>query len=210
MDLCPYNTVASSKGSISKFCGLFTDEEWKDYDYFQSLGKYYGYSWGNPLAPPQGVGWTNELIARLTRTPVHDHTSTNSTLDADPETFPLGEKLYADFSHDNDMMMIFSALGLFNSTRPLETGRRMSKDEMKGFSAAAAVPFASRMYVEKLRCVRAEEGEKEEEWVRVLVNDQVMELKTCGGDEFGRCRLGAFVESLGYARGGGDWEKCFL
>ena len=102
MDLCPFDTVATTSGELSPFCSLFTEEEWQQYDYFQSLGKYYGYGNGNPLGPTQGVGYVNELIARLTNTPVQDHTSVNHTLDSDKGTFPLGPEvpLYADFSHD--------------------------------------------------------------------------------------------------------------
>ena len=102
MDLCPFNTVASPTGQLSPFCNLFSEEEWHQYDYFQSLGKYYGYSAGNPLGPTQGVGFTNELIARLTGTPVQDRTSVNHTLDNSSATFPVGatNPLFADFSHD--------------------------------------------------------------------------------------------------------------
>jgi hypothetical protein len=102
MDLCPFNTIASTTGKLSQFCNLFTEQEWHQYDYFQSLGKYYGYGNGNPLGPTQGVGFTNELIARMTGQPVQDHTSTNHTLDDSNATFPLGpgHVLFADFSHD--------------------------------------------------------------------------------------------------------------
>jgi hypothetical protein len=102
MDLCPFNTVASTTGAVSPFCALFSVAEWHQYDYYQSLGKYYGFGNGNPLGPTQGVGFTNELIARMTNTPVTDHTSVNHTLDGSNATFPLGSGhvLYADFSHD--------------------------------------------------------------------------------------------------------------
>jgi hypothetical protein len=36
----------------------------------------------------------NELVARLTDSPVTDNTCTNRTLDASPETFPLGKRLF--------------------------------------------------------------------------------------------------------------------
>ena len=103
MDLCPFNTAASPTGQISQFCALFTSREWHQYDYYQTLGKYYGYSHGNPLGPTQGVGFTNELIARMTNKLVDDHTSVNHTLDNSHATFPIGggQILYADFSHDS-------------------------------------------------------------------------------------------------------------
>ena len=207
MDLCPFNTVADDLGQVSQFCGLFTQDEWQSYDYYQSLGKYYGYSWGNPLGATQGVGFTNELIARLTHTPVDDHTSTNHTLDSSPLTFPLNKNvsMYADFSHDNDMTSIFSALGLYNNTRPLLNTTRESIKQTDGYSASWTVPFAARTYFEKMSCIGAKE-----EMVRVIVNDRVLPLDSCGGDELGRCRLSAFVNSLRFAREGGNWDQCFI
>ena len=207
MDLCPFHTVANELGTVSLFCDLFTQDEWKDYDYYQSIGKYYGYGWGNPLGATQGVGFTNELIARLTHSPVDDHTSTNHTLDSSPRTFPLSKNvtLYADFSHDNDLTGIFSALGLYNMTRPLLNTTYESTQETNGYSASWTVPFAARTYFERMDCI----GEREE-LVRVIVNDRVIPLQNCGADELGRCGLSAFVESLAFARQGGDWEKCFV
>lgn len=204
MDLCPFETVASSPGTPSAFCALFTPAEWKQYDYYQTLGKYYGYGPGNPLGPTQGVGFVNEIVARLTGKPVIDHTSVNRTLDTNPNTFPLGRSLYADFGHDNDMTAVFAALGLYNSTLPLSTTHMATVEEMHGYSAAWTVPFAARAYFEMLQC----EGEKEK-MVRVLVNGRVLPLESCGGDALGRCTLGRFVESLGFAQAGGHWNQCF-
>lgn len=204
MDMCPFDTVASPTAKVSRFCHLFTEDEWHHYDYYQTLGKYYGYGNGNPFGPSQGVGYVNELIARLTETPVEDNTNTNRTLDSDPATFPLNRKVYADFSHDNDMTSIFAALGIYNMTKPLSNTTIQGTDETNGYSAAWTVPFAARMYVEKLSCT-----EDDEEYVRIVVNDRVMPLVFCSGDKFGRCTLSKFVESQSFARSGGHFEKCF-
>ena len=204
MDMCPFETVASSSSTPSPFCALFTPAEWKQYDYYQSLGKYYGYGPGNPLGPTQGVGYVNELVARLTSKPVVDHTSVNQTLDRDQDTFPLERMLYADFGHDNDMTAVFAALGLYNSTPPLSTEHAMTAEQTRGYSAAWTVPFAARAYFEKLQC----KG-KHEEMVRVLVNGRVLPMVSCGGDELGRCTLDAFVRSLSFAQAGGHWDQCF-
>lgn len=206
MDLCPFNTIADAGGKISPFCGIFTEDEWRDYDYLQSVGKFYGIGGGNPLGPTQGVGFTNELVARLTGSPVADDTSTNRTLDGDAATFPLNRTLYADFSHDNDMTGIFFAMGLYGGTPQLSNTTRADAEQLGGYSASWTVPFAARMYVEKMMC-GGDAGE--EELVRVLVNDRVRPLDGCGADELGRCTLSRFVESLGFARAGGDWSSCF-
>ena len=224
MDLCPYETVADSASDsgagvdpsadsrrggtrLSPFCDLFTPDEWRSYDYYQSLGKWYGYGSGHELAPTRGVGFANELVARLTEQPVEDRTSTNHTLDESAETFPLGARLYADFSHDNDMSGIYAALGLYNATAPLPDDARAGPGKTAGYSASWSVPFAGRMYVEKLGC--AARGDGDEEFVRVLVNSRVVPLQNCGADDLGRCRLGDYIESLSFARGGGHWDQCF-
>nr|POE77452.1 3-phytase a [Quercus suber] len=206
MDLCPFNTVASDNGTISDFCHLFTDDEFHQYGYYESLNKYYGYSFGNPLGPTQGVGFANELIARMTAQPVQDHSSVNHTLDDDRATFPLNRTLYADFSHDNDMTAIFSALGLYNSSAALLPNTTVVEaPQAGGYSAAWTVPFAARAYFEKMRCFGFEE-----ELVRVIVNDRVQPLKQCGGDLLGRCTLSAWVDSLGFAQADGLWNQCFV
>lgn len=207
MDLCPFNTVASDRGSVSQFCQLFSRIEWRQYAYYQSLGKYYGYGSGNPLGPTQGVGFTNELIARMTGKPVKDETSTNHTLDDNPETFPVGHghNLFADFSHDNDLTGHFAAMGLYNTTAPLSNTTVQNERETHGYSAAFTVSFGARAYFEKMECIG-----HQEELVRVLVNDRVIPLQNCGADAFGRCRLSAWVDSLSFARSNGFWDQCFV
>lgn len=206
MDLCPFNTVANPDGAVSPFCGLFTAAEWRQYSYYQTLGKYYGYGPGNALGPTQGVGYVNELIARLTGTSVVDHTSVNQTLDSNPATFPVGaaHPLFADFSHDNDMTAIFGALGLYDAVPPLSNTTLEEPQDAGGYSAAWTVPFAARAYFEKLQC-KGEGGES----VRVIVNDRVVPLNACGGGKGGRCALEKFTDSLGFARAGGKWNQCF-
>jgi hypothetical protein len=206
MDLCPFNTMASTTGTISPFCNLFNATEWRFYDYYQSLGKYYGYGAGNPLGPTQGVGFTNELIARMTNTAVVDHTSTNRTIDSNSTTFPTGGQyvLFADFSHDNDLTAIFAAMGLYNMTKPLSNTTLQTAEETNGYTASWTVGFGGHAYFEKLAC----EGQSEE-LVRVLVNDRVIPLQNCGADLLGRCTLGNWVKSLSFARAGGLWDQCF-
>ena len=212
MDLCPFDTVSATRSAkeLSPFCDFFTEDEWKDYDYAKSVEKYYGYGAGNPLGPTQGIGFVNELIARLTRSPVIDHTSTNHTLDDNPKKFPVDRAMYADFSHDNPMTSILFALGLFNDTKPLSKTSRQDVDESGGYSVGWTVPFGARMYFETMQC-RTGEGRWEigQPLVRVLVNDRVVRLGGCESDELGRCQLDEFVDGLEFVRSGGNWEECF-
>jgi len=207
MDMCTFDTIsATADGSeISPFCDLFTLREWTHYNYLQSLGKFYGYGAGNPLGPTQGVGFVNELIARMTHTPVQDDTSTNHTIDSHATTFPLERPLYADFTHDNGLTPIFFAMGLYNGTAPLPTKHVQSKSGADGYSAAWTVPFAARAYVEMMQCAK---DPNPEPLVRVLVNDRVVPLHGCEVDKYGRCRRKVFINGLSFAREGGDWGSC--
>lgn len=103
------------------------------------------------------------------------------------------------------MTSIFSALGLYNATEPLNNSSMQDTAKTKGFSASWTVPFASRAYFEKMQC-----SGQEEEMVRVLVNDRVIPLVGCDADALGRCMLSRFVDSLTFARAGGKWGECFI
>ncbi|KAI6268211.1 hypothetical protein MCOR29_008492 [Pyricularia oryzae] len=214
MELCPMETAANfgKTGALSPFCSLFRRKDWKAFDHYSTVVKWFASGDGNPLGPTLGVGWVNELIARLLQRPVEDHTSTNSTLATNPATFPLTSKLYADFTHVNDLLGIYSALGLFKTKTTLSNtkmttipvNRIAAVQKLTGYSASRVASLGARMYVEKMTC----EGEQGE-LVRILINDRVMRLPNCGADKEGRCKLGAFIQSLSFARAGGHWDKCF-
>ena len=147
------------------------------------------------------MGYINELIARLTDSPVRDNTQTNRTLDSDPSTFPLGRTFYADFSHDNQMVAIYSAMGLFRQTKDLNVTRI---DRRRTWVASRLVPFSAQLVTERLDCFG-------ESFVRILVDDAVQDISFCGASNDGLWQLDAFVASQGYATsdGSGDFEKCF-
>ncbi|PPQ92757.1 hypothetical protein CVT25_003866 [Psilocybe cyanescens] len=211
--LCAFETLA--KETPSPFCALFSDAEFAQFEYFGDLDKFYGTGYGQALGRVQGVGYVNELLARLTESPVRDNTQTNRTLDASPVTFPLNRTLYADFSHDNQMIAIYAALGLFNQTTALDP---RAPDATRTWITSRLTPFSARMVTERLSCTGAGvgpgrgQGEGQgQTFVRILVNDALQPLDFCGGDQNGLCTLSAFVDSQAYARndGEGDFEKCF-
>ena len=142
---------------------------------------------------------------------MEDHTQTNSTLDSSPDTFPLNRAIYADFSHDNEMIAIFAALGLFRQpeVEPLDP---TSPHKERIWRVGEMVPFSGRMIVERLDCkVPGSVVGELATAVRILVNDRVQPMTFCGDEGDGICDLDAFVRSQAYARhdGEGDWDKCF-
>lgn len=167
--------------------------------------------YGQALGPVQGVGYINELLARLTGLPVQDNTQTNRTLNASPITFPLNRTLYADFSHDNEMIAIYAALGLFKQPVPLDPTKL---DHGRTWITSHLTPFSGRMVTERLSCVISGSRIAQPSakiYVRILVNDAIQPLEFCGANEDGMCELEAFVESQAYSRndGEGDFEECY-
>jgi len=208
MSLCVFHSQVTM--SRSPFCALFNMKEFIEYEYHADLDKFYSNGYGGKLGRVQGVGYVNELIARLSGQPVRDNTQTNRTLDASPETFPLDRVLYADFSHDNAMVAIYSALGLFQQRfLPKQKLDPTKPSAMRTWVASTMVPFSARMVVERFECTRARPLPNTR-FVRILVNDAVQPLEFCGGNA-GLCELDAFLDSQGYAKhdGEGDFEKCF-
>ncbi|KIP09825.1 hypothetical protein PHLGIDRAFT_22644 [Phlebiopsis gigantea 11061_1 CR5-6] len=206
LDLCIFETIANAPKSA--FCDLFEYQEWKDWEYWGDVEKYYKTGYGDPLGPVQGVGYINELLARLTGTPVADRTTHDAAL-----PFPLDRALYADFTHENLMVAVYGAMGLFDVSKHLDP-TRLPPDEDREWFAGRMVPFSARMVVERLSCGGGDGGGGA--LVRIFVNDALQPLEFCNdGDEdlaeLGLCTLASFVASQGYARrsGDGDFEKCY-
>ncbi|KAG8748434.1 hypothetical protein FRC10_005981 [Ceratobasidium sp. 414] len=213
MSLCGFDTAAKN-GTASPWCGAFTKSEFKSYEYSVDLEKYYSKSYGSAYAPSEGAGWVNELLARLTNTPVHDNTTTNSTLDADTATFPIGHsapRIFADFSSDNNIAMILSATGILRDRADLPVTGPVPPSRQ--FYVSKIVPFAGSTVVEKITCPATGAALNAGDYVRVLVNDAVVPLNfpVCGGlgTASGICSLSGFVESQAFARAGGNWTSCF-
>ncbi|KAJ3927688.1 MAG: acid phosphatase [Lentinula lateritia] len=211
MTLCAFESVATE--SISDWCGLFDEDEWRAFEYEMDLDKYYGTGYGQPLGPVEGIGYINELIARLTSSPVNDTTQTNSTLDRSPVTFPLDRTIYADFSHDNQLIAIYTAMGLFKQARALDPTNSNFDSTNGSWITSQLVPFSARMVIEKIQCgIGSSRQDEDGDYIRILVNDAVQSLDFCAGvSKEGICRVSEFVESQSYATNGGngDWQKCF-
>ncbi|KAH7107819.1 phytase [Auriculariales sp. MPI-PUGE-AT-0066] len=218
MSLCPFETLGSSKFDTperhehtSPWCGLWTKEDIQKFEYWMDLDKYYGTGYGNALGPVQGIGYIAELLARLTRTPVakwdaNGRTSVNHTLDDDARTFPLDHSLYVDFSHDNQIIPIISALGILQPEQPLNTTKM---DTTRSWVVSSIVPFSGRLVIELLEC-GGDAGRAQQ--VRAIINDAVMQLpKPCRNNpRDGLCDLDDFIKSQGFAVGGAqkEWIQC--
>lgn len=149
LQLCSYETDALG---YSAFCGLFTEEDFKNYEYYYDISFYYNNGAGSPVAAAQGKGFLQEFVSRFTQTPItSSNSSVNTTLDNNSTYFPLNQSIYADATHEVvllDTLTAFNLTALF-STGPLPVDKRV---EGSSFVASQVVPFATHLVVQVLEC----------------------------------------------------------
>ncbi|KAH9030686.1 phosphoglycerate mutase-like protein [Lactarius pseudohatsudake] len=198
--MCAYETVAIG---FSKFCGLFTEEEWEGFNYGLDVYFWYTSAFGAPLARAQGIGYIQELVARLTHTPIQTHnSSTNSTLDDSPITFPLDHNLYVDATHEVVVLNIITALNLssFAANGPLPTDHI---PKHRSFRVSELAPFSTNVQFQLLSCPSLES-----EQIRIIVNDAVAPLtgiEGCPEDVDGMCPVATFVAAQKKIIARTDW-----
>jgi len=199
--LCAYETVALG---YSKFCELFTEEEWEGFNYSLDLLFWYGSAYGSPVARVQGIGYIQEMVARLTHTPIEVHnTSTNATLNDNPITFPLGQSLYVDATHEVVVMNILTALNLTNfaANGPLP---HTHIPPNRSFRAAELAPFATNVQFQLLECSSLPGPQ-----IRIIINDGVTPLtgiKGCPKQADGMCPVDTFVKAQKEIIQDTDWN----
>ncbi|KAK2460651.1 hypothetical protein APHAL10511_007121 [Amanita phalloides] len=198
--MCAYETVAIG---YSKFCEMFTVEEWEGFDYAMDLSFWYNSAFGSPVARVQGIGYVQELIARLTHTPISVHnTSTNSTLDDNPITFPLNDSLYVDATHEVVVLNIITALNLtvFAATGPPP---ETHIPHNRSFRVSQLAPFATNVQFQTLECASFPDPQ-----IRIIINDGVVPLTgvgNCPKQRDGMCPIDLFVAAQKQIIAQTDW-----
>jgi len=199
--MCAYETVAIG---FSKFCGLFTEEEWEGFNYGLDIYFWYNSAFGAPLARAQGIGYIQELVARLTHTPIETHnSSTNSTLDDNPITFPLDHNLYVDATHEVVVLNIITALNLSNfaANGPLPTDHI---PKHRSFRVSELAPFSTNVQFQLLSCPSREDNQ-----IRIIINDAVAPLtgiEGCPEDADGMCPIPTFITAQKNIIAHTDWD----
>lgn len=204
METCAYETVSLG---YSPFCSIFTEREWRGFNYRQDIMWWYTSSFGSPIARAEGMGWVQELISRLTRTRLTEFNSTtNSTLHNDVH-FPLDDKLYIDFTHDTTFAQLLPTLNLttFSSSGPPPLDHI---PKHRSFKSSKFCPFATNLQFQVLSC----NSDSFESDIRLILNDGVVPLTGltgCPHDPDGKCPLDTFVSAVKTIVGEIDWaEEC--
>lgn len=165
---CAYETVALG---YSAFCDLFTEEEWKGYEYSVDLSFWYNNGPGNPATAAQGIGWVQELVSRLTQKPITTFTSSvNQTIVSNNITFPLLQPIFVDATHDTVISTIVVAMNFTSlaATGPLPA-THIPKD--RSYMVNKISPFASNLVGQVLSCPASS---AEPTHIRWILNDAVV------------------------------------
>ena len=113
---------------------------------------YYDYAFGNPTGRAQGLGYVQELLARLNHTLITSSTSSvNSTLDGSATTFPTDQAFYADFSHDDIIISVLTAMSL-DYIRDPPSLTQFPPNPNRHFILSHLTPFGARLITETIGC----------------------------------------------------------
>lgn len=214
--ICAYET--NYIGS-SDFCNLFTEDEWTGFEQTLDIEYYYDYSFGNPTGRAQGLGYQQELLARLTNQFItSSNSSVNSTITNNADDFPLGRPFYADFSHDDILISVLTSMSVdyFYDHPQLNV---YPPDPDRHFILSHLTPFGARLITEVVGCADADPvavhnhrtqyyptqygydpSNAPHKFIRMRLNNGIVPLNTirggyCEGRTDGLCTMDGFLAS---------------
>ncbi|KAJ5937800.1 hypothetical protein N7454_004142 [Penicillium verhagenii] len=216
----------------SKFCSLFTEQEWKNFAYNLDIQYYGNWGFGSPVGRAQGIGYVMELAARLQEKLIpSSDTSLNSTYDNNPDTFPLRQPFYMDMSHDSTMIAVMAALNLEYFKYPSPTGLPGDVDHAPEHTQkiSDATPFGARFMTEVWTCPNditfdtldpvlysnpnLESAEDTTKYIRFMLNDAPLPMTGvigCEGSTNGFCALEKFLTGIPELKRRANYrEACF-
>ena len=217
--LCAYETVAVG---YSSFCDLFTYEEWEGYEYSVDINFAGNNMFQSPTGRAVGVGYVYEIMSRLEHHLITKPTAQiNVTLDSNPKTFPLHQKLNFDFSHDTNIAGIITAFGLTQFSEVLPD-THIVKDRQ--LIVSHMEPFGARLDIEIIQTPQPLSGDRKSgdtyekggvtKYVHFILNQRTVPLgksySQCGQRDDGWCELSTFLNVLSTKLAEAEYEySCF-
>ncbi|XWW92257.1 hypothetical protein V2A60_000180 [Cordyceps javanica] len=199
--MCPYETVSYG---FSKFCDLFTYEEWQGFGYSIDLSFSSTNGFHSPTGRAIGIGYQQEVMARLkNQTLGYSGSQINVTLDNNVETFPLNQSLYFDFSHDTNIVSVLTAFGLRQFADELPATKYPGDHN---FTVSHVTPFGARLDMEIIKAPQPVSPQRdgylsggETHYIHFVLNQRTVPLgqsfPECDADrKDGWCELETFIK----------------
>ena len=168
-EMCGFETLA--RGS-SPWCGVFSHDEWKNFEYARDVLHFYRTGPGNPYSKAMGSLWADATAKLLAKG---------------------GEeagRMFLSVAHDGDVLPVMNFLGLFDGEELPVTHR---KDDRR-WRSGQLVPMMGRLIVELMSC--SADGHNEDsvkKFVRIDINDGVTAIPLCQSGPAGSCPLEDFL-----------------
>ncbi|KAI0717448.1 phosphoglycerate mutase-like protein [Cerioporus squamosus] len=198
-DLCGFQAEVDGD---TRFCDIFTESEWLDYEYAHDLNYYYGSGPGNPFSATTGYPWVKAITELLVTGP--NKTPSGANFAPPP--------LIMSFTHDNNLPPVLSALGLWNTSSfpdvyPLSPTR---PDPRRTFRSSHLVSFRGYVALERLSCDAHDPATSvkhaanqlvlgpgasadAQKYVRIKINNAVVPVPGCTSGPGSSCQLASFA-----------------
>ncbi|CAE6448327.1 unnamed protein product [Rhizoctonia solani] len=174
--LCGFETQIT--GKLSPFCDIFTESEFKQYEYRQDLRYYYGTGPGTDLPSTLMLPYLNATATLFLKGPGYTY-STGFT----------PPPIIVSYTHDNQLNEIATAIGVFDTTGPLPPNKIQTN---RLFISSHINPMAGRIAFERMTCASKKPGV----YVRIRVNDAVYPMNECQSGPGKTCPLAQFGQVI--------------
>ncbi|KAK9769146.1 putative Histidine acid phosphatase [Seiridium cardinale] len=130
-------------GKLSPWCGIFTDDELKQYEYSNDLRYYYGVGPGTDLPKKMMTPFLNTLVDLFAQGP-------NITgIAADGSSFQV-PRLLMSFLNDGQLTELVTSSGVFDEQQPLSA---TEKDDERLWVGSRYVSMRGTIAFERLNCI---------------------------------------------------------
>ncbi|TPX17645.1 uncharacterized protein E0L32_012056 [Thyridium curvatum] len=219
--LCGFESQIT--GTLSPFCGIFTDEELLSYEYDNDLRYYYGVGPGADLPSKMMLPFLNSLVGLFQQGP----NITGKAQDGSSFQVP---KILMSFLNDGQLNEFVAGVGVFDNEKPLSP---TSRNDDRLYIASHFTSMRGTVTVERLSCSgsgsgngtaptttakcrprptgaprSSRKGGKKSSYIRIKLNDAVYPVPSCKSGPGSSCPLDDYVHYVQkkYAASG-DWVK---
>lgn len=184
--LCGYESQIT--GNLSPWCGVFNEDELRNYAYSQALSYYYSVGPGaDGPAPVLFLPFLESLTELLSKGPGQ------TGIDANGDAFTIPSLIMA-FLNDNQIAEMTAAMGIFDNEDPLST-KHVPKHHL--YQIAHFITMRGTVAFEVLDCsAGSKHASAKGPYIRVLFNDAVCPIANCQNGPGKSCLLSDYVSLL--------------
>ncbi|KAI1377456.1 phosphoglycerate mutase-like protein [Hypoxylon crocopeplum] len=198
-------------GQLSPWCGVFSEEELKQYEYSNDLRYYYGVGPGTDLPKKMMTPFLDALVGILQSGPTVGTRGNGSTFEV--------PKLLVSFLNDGQLTELVTASGVFDAQPPLSS---IEKDESRLWIGSRYVSMRGTIAFERLNCTREADGASSNSslgyrkptassssapsnlgrnttnttYVRIRLNDAVYPIPSCRNGPGSSCKLSDYARYI--------------